>query len=246
MSDTYKSNNQSIKKSTSQSSNLEQYGSILGNDHHAYLIKKSERLASALHVVTGSMSPVEPIRQRLRDGSLDLVEQVTNDERLARGAESITARCVGLSAMIETAQVAGMISAVNARLISEEYASLARFVRDRYAVIRAKDQDLHDVSLKQSSPTIYKGQKDITLSRTELERVVAVSDPVSDSRRSSILSLFSNRDAISIRDAVVAIPNVSEKTIQRELLAMVTEGVLVKEGERRWSIYRRAPTASIK
>ena len=32
--------------------------------------------------------------------------------------------------------------------------------------------------------------------------------------------------------------DVSEKTVQRELFALVKEGVLKKEGEKRWSVYK--------
>jgi hypothetical protein len=57
-------------------------------------------------------------------------------------------------------------------------------------------------------------------------------------RRDSILSLVKSQASISVKDAARAIPGCSEKTVQRELLAMVAEGVLTKEGERRWSTYR--------
>jgi len=42
---------------------------------------------------------------------------------------------------------------------------------------------------------------------------------------------------LTIKDFTKNIKDCSEKTIQRELLAMVAKGVLKKEGERRWSKY---------
>jgi hypothetical protein len=57
-------------------------------------------------------------------------------------------------------------------------------------------------------------------------------------RRDSILSILKSQASISVKDAARAIPGCSEKTVQRELLAMVSEGLLTKEGERRWSTYR--------
>jgi hypothetical protein len=56
-------------------------------------------------------------------------------------------------------------------------------------------------------------------------------------RRTIILALIKQKPALGVKDFVKSIPGVSEKTIQRELLAMVSEGVLVKRGERRWSTY---------
>ncbi len=58
-----------------------------------------------------------------------------------------------------------------------------------------------------------------------------------DDRRKIILALIKQKPALTVKDITKSIPNVSEKTIQRELLSMVSENVLVKRGERRWSTY---------
>jgi len=58
-----------------------------------------------------------------------------------------------------------------------------------------------------------------------------------DDRRKIIFTLINEKPALTVKDIVKSIPHVSEKTIQRELLAMVSENVLVKRGERRWSTY---------
>lgn len=59
-------------------------------------------------------------------------------------------------------------------------------------------------------------------------------------RRAVILGLLQRKDRVNVKDVAQVIKDVSEKTIQRELLALVAQGVLVKEGERRWSTYRLA------
>ncbi len=58
-----------------------------------------------------------------------------------------------------------------------------------------------------------------------------------DDRRKIILALIKQKPALTVKDIAKSIPGVSEKTIQRELLAMVAEGILIKKGERRWSTY---------
>jgi hypothetical protein len=58
-----------------------------------------------------------------------------------------------------------------------------------------------------------------------------------DGRRNIILSLLKEKSSLNVRDIAKSLPAISEKTIQRELLAMVAEGVLLKKGERRWSVY---------
>ncbi len=59
-------------------------------------------------------------------------------------------------------------------------------------------------------------------------------------RRARILALLQTRERVSIKDVVREITDCSEKTIQRELAALVAQGVLKKEGERRWSTYTLA------
>lgn len=59
-------------------------------------------------------------------------------------------------------------------------------------------------------------------------------------RRGAIIDLIRGKGSVSIKDITAIITDCSEKTLQRELLALVTEGVLRKEGERRWSTYHLA------
>ncbi|OIO30411.1 hypothetical protein AUJ77_03110 [Candidatus Nomurabacteria bacterium CG1_02_43_90] len=60
------------------------------------------------------------------------------------------------------------------------------------------------------------------------------------SRRAQILKLIKDNREVAIKDIVAHFPDLSEKTIQRELLAMSDSGVLKKFGERRWSRYALA------
>lgn len=56
-------------------------------------------------------------------------------------------------------------------------------------------------------------------------------------RQKAILALVTPGSALGIKEFSKNFPSVSEKTIQRELLALVSEGLLIKKGERRWSTY---------
>jgi len=56
-------------------------------------------------------------------------------------------------------------------------------------------------------------------------------------RQSTIINLIKRKREIMIKDVVGLIHDCSEKTIQRELLSLVDEGILKKEGERRWTRY---------
>lgn len=58
-----------------------------------------------------------------------------------------------------------------------------------------------------------------------------------NSRDQIILDEIRRKGQVSIRDIAALMTGVSEKTVQRELLALVARGVLEKRGERRWSTY---------
>lgn len=61
-----------------------------------------------------------------------------------------------------------------------------------------------------------------------------------NSRQSVIIGLLKRKKEIMIKDVSPLISGCSEKTIQRELSAMVQAGILRKTGEKRWSRYSLA------
>jgi hypothetical protein len=84
----------------------------------------------------------------------------------------------------------------------------------------------------------------ITLIDADVIDRQARSEETRSSRREVILNVVGSRENCSIKDIASKLPQVSEKTIQRELSAMVEEGILAKEGDRRWSTYRVARVAA--
>lgn len=56
-------------------------------------------------------------------------------------------------------------------------------------------------------------------------------------RRKTIVDFVRKMREVTIKDVLQVVSGCSEKTIQRELVALVKDNVLKKEGERRWSRY---------
>lgn len=65
-------------------------------------------------------------------------------------------------------------------------------------------------------------------------------------RQATIIALMKRRKEVMIKDISSVIHDCSEKTIQRELQELVDRGVLVKEGERRWTRYRLSNEAVVR
>jgi predicted HTH transcriptional regulator len=127
---------------------------------------------------------------------------------------------------------------MNAKILCEEYAELASFVQDHKDKIFGGQivRETRHVPTPQVRPTADESSIGQDLSnRTNNHKRHS-------NRQNMILGLFSKKDRISIKDAASSIEGCSEKTIQREIMSLVDDGVLIKEGERRWSTYRKAGT----
>lgn len=58
-----------------------------------------------------------------------------------------------------------------------------------------------------------------------------------ETRRAQIIKIVKDSHDVMIKDIALHFPDLSEKTLQRELIGLVETGVLKKTGERRWSRY---------
>ena len=71
----------------------------------------------------------------------------------------------------------------------------------------------------------YKGHITKTIAPAQLERTALILKVIVENKR------------VSIKDISKVIRNCSEKTIQRELNSLIRQGLVRKEGQRRWSVY---------
>lgn len=65
-------------------------------------------------------------------------------------------------------------------------------------------------------------------------------DVAREARHARIIKLVKDKREVAIKDIVEHFPELSEKTIQRELMSFIASGVLKKTGDRRWSRYSLA------
>jgi DNA-binding transcriptional ArsR family regulator len=110
------------------------------------------------------------------------------------------------------------LAALAKEAVGSQSASVARPVAPRAPLPNARPQGASD-----------KGQ----------DAIRHISDKAT-SRRDAILSVLNSKGPSYIKDISTVIRDVSEKTIQRELQALVAEGVITRSGERRWTTYQLA------
>ena len=113
---------------------------------------------------------------------------------------------------------------------------------ERYEPTRPYERHIRDEKVLRkaqytgdASPFVQRSEASVsnTVSARAHERTQAIQKD----RRAVILGLLQKKDKINVKDVAQVIRDCSEKTIQRELAALVAQGVLKREGERRWSTY---------
>lgn len=225
------------------------------NPSFAFAHTKAERLSTAIHLVTRFMDGDEPLRRNLRSESLKLLSRIFILEE--GGGDSITAIISRTISLLDIAYRTQYISEMNWSVIREEYLSLGRFIEERNPGATFDTNALTKSFFATPKPaelprergkTVASGIKDKIISKRQnsTSRVKSrkSESPIirerKNGRRTAILKLIKERKKVGVRDVAEVITGVSEKTLQRELISLVEEGILKKEGERRWSTYSMA------
>jgi len=215
-----------------------------------FMYKKAERLAKAIHLIAPAFTESESLKNRIDQIAVGLVDAAILPPSNARTA--LSRELLTLSSVLAIARTSGLLSAMNADLISREVHYLLQEVA-AYEEPRLSFEEVPTLSdiakdalkrdslrtLPQPTRPFHKGASKTRVNDTNkghLKDTAEVKGPASD-RREAVLSLIKEKGVVGIKDISSMIRGVSEKTIQRELLTLVQEGVVRKQGERRWSTY---------
>lgn len=229
-----------------------------------YIYKKAERLAKAVHLVAPAFTNSVALKERLDRVAVGLVDAAILLPTASRDA--LARELLALSSILSIARTGGMLSPMNAdlivkeahqllaeivgyeepRLSLEEVPSLAALAKiappteaarepNRFRSIARVTYDA-DLDGEPDDKGHLKGQiKDKHVASSGQPSTAANS-----SRREGILSVLRTKGPSYIKDISLIVRDVSEKTIQRELAALVSEGRVVKKGDRRWTTYELA------
>lgn len=188
----------------------------------------------------------------------------TNDSIKSRhnSLQTILSGITEIISFLEILHSSGLISEMNFMILRREYIEIGTLIKNRKDDIATGDmhleKDFLDVpdlyrtySLRQGATNKTKSikdtvdqVKDITKDikkpqkiKTSTPKIIKTAIVRHGNRRNIILELLQNKSFITIKDTADAIKGCSTKTLQRELLSLVSEGILKKKGERRWSTY---------
>lgn len=203
---------------------------------------KGQKIAAALYVVTNHFSDTDPLKGRIRAMALSFVEHIEDGREVERVAKQ-------LLSFLTVAKIAGTISEKNAAILAHEITlAISPLRTDRSDTISnifdasGDSQTIPTPSKKFSSMSFMPHSSSIGHSPKSLKNDALIENK--SKRQDQILSLINTRKAVGIKDIALLFTDVSEKTIQRELLLLVEQGKITKRGSKRWSIYMAVGAAN--
>lgn len=222
-----------------------------------YFSERAKKLTTAVYLVTNLIPQNDPLRVYIRRYSIRLLSFVGGmpiGYSLSEAVGEIGSLSKKISEMLEIAFFSGYVSEMNFSVLKTEFDSFINEISDYDRFVNP----INPSSLKVKIPSVLNASHVVNAQNSPK---VGFKNPISDiqpeikrrtatgkrlveakktSRKEAILSIIKRRGTVSIKDVSSVILNCSEKTIQRELIALVEDGILKKSGDRRWSVYSLA------
>jgi DNA-binding transcriptional ArsR family regulator len=227
------------------------------NVNPEYLIKRTSKLVEAVFLVSDIFEDSNVLKAELRSDALLALSLMYGylEEGSVRNGTILTHTLGKLSTLLRTSSLLSLVSPSHATLLVSACTDIGQKInigRDLGLVRDILDTSNYVLNEKDSGSSVPK--KDISnkgriyisdnvepifevSSKKTPESVTSGAGVKSSERRDPIMSLIREKQRVTVRDIQSVVKDVSLKTLQRELIALVAEGVLKKEGERRWSVY---------
>ncbi|MEI8269856.1 MAG: hypothetical protein WCG45_00645 [bacterium] len=253
---------------------------------------KTNKLISALYMVTDIMDRDEPLRNKLRNSGACIVSDIYSFDKGQDIFNQINIRISEILSFIEIAVSVNIISDMNANILIKEFKELKDSVmevtpkndKNWLEEFMKEDENLETKVLNggvvsigqtglsaqagtrigvQKASTLLKAlsdkipdlrtsritiQRNFTGSHSEVKHENHLNDILKNKRREEVVSVIKDKlkDNVNLSGLTITdiksnghemLTSCSEKTLQRELVSMVLDGVLKKTGEKRWSRY---------
>jgi hypothetical protein len=244
------------------------------NSPFVFVYKKTEKLTTALYMVTNFFSDNEPMKWALRKKISDLLSfavtyKDTPASQRSDFSHSVKSRILEIVSLLEVSSRSGLVSPMNFSILKQEFVNLIETL--------AHNETVHtDTQYQSLSSNFFQIAKEntesVTPTHTTNKQIESTpvgqmaTYPMSDiqytqpknvfnnvsdntvsaevhdvfkknNRQTIILNLIKKKKEVTIKDIAQIIRDCSEKTIQRELVSLISANVLKKEGVRRWSKY---------
>jgi len=155
--------------------------SIFQNDTQtAFIFKKTERLVSAIYLITGFLSDNEPIRWKLRDTSTRLLSYSINlsnqgHRNRADAMNNFTAASFEIISLLEAANISGIFSPMNCEIIKFEIERIVELVELKERGLNSKfllSKNFFEMSGDYSDSRSKLAQADNILNEKDIKKTI--------------------------------------------------------------------------
>ncbi len=206
---------------------------------------KSERIAHVLSVLAQS-ADAEDLNELTRD-AIEIPHTILHFAAGEVGAEALLADLLSIITSLRIGATRGSLKKENMQVLVKEYEQIGEKIaaHNRPSPF-VTPQDFVVPLIEKKEPEGLLTSLPRSMSRSLLKDGNKGQLKVKDNQRqesrqsermSLILDLVIKSNGISIKDISAVIRDCSEKTIQRELVVLIRQGLIRKMGERRWSQY---------
>lgn len=215
-------------------------------EYYKYIFKKTEKMACAVfYILRGGHAEaqkdsvavnLEEAAQTLLDVALETLKSTGKD--LEKRAWNLKYGLIRFESKLRVANAARFIDTELLEVFVHEIESVQRSLRkyvEPAVVNPLVGGDVMRETIRGRRPARVKAELTSGEHSTVSSNNVG---PVLQSRRDRVLNVLRDKGEATIKDIVEVVTDCSEKTIQRELISLIKDNIVSKEGERRWSKYK--------
>jgi DNA-binding transcriptional ArsR family regulator len=212
-------------------------------------------------MIAPAFTSAPTLRDRLDGSAMGLIDAAILPPAQAR--EALSRELLALSSLLSVARTGGLLSEMNADLIIREAHLLLQEIAS-YEEPRLFMDDVPSLAeLAKRAPDVSETSPSSSVRQPRSSRPVqpqslglpagspkghlsdiSTATPKTSTRQEAIVGILRTKGPSYIKDISTLIRDVSEKTIQRELQALVSAGLVHREGERRWTQYSVSDSVS--
>ncbi len=224
-------------------------------EYYKYIFKKTEKIVSVVFYILSNTEKTdmnEALHSDLADQAKIVHRRVLDTlSHFEHAADEVLTALshdlIALDSTIRIASAGGVVGAEVAAVVLGEIEVVLRGINNRYlrkmlafssfdSVPSQTYRRRRNPQTDTATPAAAAGDSDPDLPASP-SRATPAAVTYTPDRRARIQTILEARGESTIKDISDIITDVSEKTIQRELNAMIEDNLIRREGERRWSKY---------
>ncbi|HRH26236.1 MAG TPA: hypothetical protein PLF31_02100 [Candidatus Paceibacterota bacterium] len=218
----------------------------------SYIQKRLNKIGEAAFLIASVLKDKEILRREIHEGSLSYLAAVRKafDPESAKNLklffhghslyQDLEHRIQGLFHLVSLGKEAKMISSMNADVFISESSKILLEIQ---SLLSPSDATIgqaffgSSMTIPQQSVQHVGSVQSTSNSPKQVIKDIRDIKDISKNRKEKIVDFLKNKGQSSIADIARALPEFSQKTVQRELNAMILEGTIKRVGDRRWSAY---------